>query len=243
MRTLLAALLLVLPLAAQDRPRPIGEPPAKASSASPTTPVIPATGTDPEVATVLVYGQRGRGSGAVVHTDGKSSLILTNKHVVPVEGEYHIRHAGKTYPATRKGWAVDADLAVLSVNASLPALKLAASEPAADTIVRLYGYGGLPKRGAVIGRDGSMFADKGPAWRMTLIPEPGDSGSPVVNEAGELVALAWGFSGGRGMAVPLRECRTMINAHLPGAKPTPVQPAQPSPGVSFAPTFDPACLT
>lgn len=171
--------------------------------------VAPAWAADPEVATVLIQGHRGTGSGAVVWSDGKTSVVLTNKHVCPDGfGQIRVRAGGKSHAAVWLGSDPDCDVAALRISAGLEPLRLAAAEPQAGTDVRLYGYGGHPKYGKVVGYAGYRYVGTGDAYKMTLVSQPGDSGAPVVNGKGEVIGLNWGVTqDGHGACVRLSELK------------------------------------
>jgi S1-C subfamily serine protease len=186
-----------------------------------------ATAADPELATVLVYGPNGPGSGAVVQSDGKTSVVLTNRHVCPHgDREIRVRAAGRSYVAAWLGADAECDVAALRVPVALEPLKMADAEPAAGADVRLYGYGGFSKSGKVVGPDGSRFTGIGDTYFMTLRPQPGDSGSPVVNDKDEMVALAWGFQPRGGLAIRLADVKAAMGRLL---APRPVRAASPPP--------------
>lgn len=172
---------------------------------------------DPELATVLVLAPAGAGSGAVLYSDGHTSLVMTNKHVCPNgDRPIQVRAQGKLYPAEWLGADSESDLAVLRVKADLPALTLAENEPAKGDRLRLFGYGGLPKSGVSIGRDGSHYSGSGDAFFVSLLPKGGDSGAPLINDSGEVAGIVWGTreQGNRvGIAVPLADVRRVLGTY------------------------------
>jgi hypothetical protein len=174
---------------------------------------------DPEVATVQVLreGIGGDGSGAVFRADKGESYVLTNKHVAPAPNRvYKVRSAGKVHDAEWVATDAGCDLALLRVRAALVSIPLADAEPAPGTAVRVYGYGGFPKAGTVVGPDpfGGRIPGTGEIWRVSFVPEPGDSGSPVIAD-GKLVGVLWGTAGhdGRTCAVRLHEIRGFLSRH------------------------------
>ncbi len=175
---------------------------------------FPCLAADPEVATVQVRGPIGAASGAAVWTDGQTSLVVTNKHVAPHGlSRIEVRAGGKWHAAQWLGADEGCDVAVLRVSGKLEVLPLAAAEPAAGTSVRVYGYGGFPKSGKAIGSNGERYVGHGDAYHMTLKPEPGDSGAPLVTKNGEVVGLVWASHGDIGLAVRLNEVRAVVGKY------------------------------
>lgn len=179
--------------------------------------VLPATAADPEVATVLVFGSAGRGSGAVIEAKAGESLVLTNRHVCPEKYACHVRAAGKTYAAEWLGCSADCDVALLRVKVELPCAPLADKEPARGSQVRLFGYGGLAKAGELYGPDGSHYPTIGDGYFVGFRSEPGDSGAPLIDADGKVVGLIRGNQGstGPGMAVRLSEVRSCLHQLRP----------------------------
>ena len=173
---------------------------------------------DPEVATVQVLREgAGGGSGAVFRVEGRTSYVLTNKHVAPTAGRYKVRAAGKSHDAEWVATSEPSDLALLKVGATLDSLPLADHEPPPGAPVRVFGYGGFPKAGNVVGPFGARLPGTGDIWRLTFSPEPGDSGSPVVDADGRLVGLLWGtagFNDRRTCAVRLHEIKAFVAGHV-----------------------------
>ena len=199
---------------------------------------------DPEVATVqiVIDGSHGSGSGAVVSVKDGESLVLTNKHVASVSGyKYGIRSAGKWYPAEFIRSSLPCDLALLRVKATLVSVPLASTEPKPGSAVRIFGYGGPPRTGTVIGANGDRFVGKGESWALELNPDNGSSGSPVVDAQGNLCGLIWGkdqFQ--QGQAVRLHEVKAFldgkdiatapITSEVPRSFPAPTQTFRTVPG-------------
>jgi S1-C subfamily serine protease len=163
-------------------------------------------GAGPEEAAVQVIrtGPRdGFGSGTVVHTGKAGSLVLTNWHVAPdPTGRFTVRHGGRTYPAQWVAADDRTDLALLRLDARLPAAELAEDFPEVGTELRQWGCseGGPPKAKA-----GRMLAETARAvvWtpfgrattadtcRVEITPEFGDSGAALVDAADRVVAVVY----------------------------------------------------
>lgn len=144
---------------------------------------------DPKRSTVRVdLGNHG-GSGTVFWSEGGVSLVLTNKHVAICDGGVTVTHDGKIYPATRGGYCSDGDLGIIWVKAELPAVELAANDPAPDEHIRFWGRTTSFGEGRVTG---SMPFIGCPTITGNHPLASGDSGSGVFNDKGELVGVNWG---------------------------------------------------
>jgi hypothetical protein len=183
------------------------------------------------------------GSGVVLNGKDRKKLVLTNWHVCPGAGDgVRVVHADRLYKAKWLGADDQADLALLEVDANLPALPLAEEPVPAGTKVEQYGYGGAwemsHKTGKVIEgkgvfsrkvadggykqgaptflHNGELFYQSGGSSRdMDLVPEGGDSGSAVVHD-GKVVGLTWGSNRvDHGTFVSLEDIRRFLAPHLP----------------------------
>lgn len=150
-----------------------------------------------------VDGAGGALTGGIVDCRDGVITVVTNAHGfrgqprrVDVEsvgiarGEASVLYVGNLS-------AADDDIAILQANlgVTLPAIPLAAKEPAVGTRIHLAGYpmGGdrLSDRHTQIVK---RLASGGFVGGVAVIS--GESGSPVVNDAGELVAMNWGSTSG-----------------------------------------------
>ncbi|WP_245713799.1 S1C family serine protease [Nocardia vaccinii] len=179
----------------------------------------------------------GAGTGIVLTSDGE---ILTNNHVVEGATKISVTDLGngRTYPATVVGYDRSDDLAVvrLSGASGLRTAPLGDSDRVAvgDAIVGLGNAGGTgsptASAGQVTGLDRSITASDeaaGASEKLTgLIQvaaniQPGDSGGPLINSAGQVVgvdtAASQGFrlgtvsgqGGGQGFAIPINKALTI----------------------------------
>lgn len=149
------------------------------------------------VAYDLGGGTGSGGSGVVVWSEGGTSLVVTNKHVVAngLTGTVTLNKTGKTYPCRFLGWSDEGDVALLEVAAVLPAAKLAAADAPVGTVVTHHGNTTGPQRGKVTGY--RTVGVPGLGWQgkdaqADYASESGDSGAGVFTDAGELVAIHWG---------------------------------------------------
>jgi S1-C subfamily serine protease len=171
------------------------------------------------------------GSGTVVWSEGGRSVVLTNAHVADrPDAAYSVFSVatGKSYPAKYlagskvvvfppDGFGVrlaveGPDLALLVVEAELPAAKFAPAPPKPGAGVRQWGFGGRTTesgpsckageaRGDVrVWYGGVLVVSAGSSLRV----QPGDSGSGVFDANGDLVGVTHGYGGDPpGLAVPL----------------------------------------
>jgi len=115
---------------------------------------------------------------------------------------FTVRHGGRAYPAVWVGADDRTDLALLRLDAHLPAAELSDELPAVGTELRQWGCsaGGPPKAKA-----GRLLAETARAvvWtpfgrattadtcRVDITPEFGDSGAALVDPAGRVVAVIY----------------------------------------------------
>ena len=177
---------------------------------------------DPSVSAVKVWclGASGQptagGSGVVVASDGKHSLVITNRHVAECSTRHQVVAGESTYAARFLGYAPAADLAGLLVDVGLPAAPIADQVPADGTPLKLYGYPAAGQ-GKLVVKSGSAAGHQlasvdGRPWtyqfRTTFVSQSGDSGGGVFDGAGRVVAINWGNDGRRSECVCLQDLRT-----------------------------------
>jgi len=149
----------------------------------------------PEEASFRIEVGEGQGSGTGI----SETLVLTNAHVAQhLDARARIWHT-----LTKQEWAGqvvsmyrDADLALIYVpSGGVPWVPVNSVGLQADLPVHAYGYGrqGVLRRGnghvtGVIGTRARTIE----VWNTGLTIEPGDSGSGIFNEQGELVGVNWG---------------------------------------------------
>lgn len=137
--------------------------------------------------------------------------VLTCNHVVPEDEVIVANHAGENQPARVIGRDKECDLALLKIKASdAPPVKFGdpASISEGQTVLALGHPLGLEfsiSRGIVSSR---RRVRNGTTYIQTDVAlNPGNSGGPIVNEQGEVIAIAdWiiAESKGLGFAVALR---------------------------------------
>jgi serine protease Do len=137
---------------------------------------------------------RGQGSGFLVREDG---IILTNAHVISEADEVVVRLNDKReFKAKVLGADKGSDVAVLKIEASgLPTVKIGES---ADTRVgewvlaigSPYGFESSATAGIVSAKSRSLPADNYvPFIQTDVAVNPGNSGGPLFNMAGEVIGI------------------------------------------------------
>ena len=183
---------------------------------------------------VVVGRQRSVGSGFAIDPDG---YIMTNAHVVngaqriqvvisPSDANGSLTSAlsgrTKTLPARIVGLATELDLALLKVEAKLPALPLATyTKVRQGEIVFAFGSPGGLRNTITRGIISSVARQTDPDSPLIYIQtdasvNPGNSGGPLVNSRGEVVGVNTfilsqsGGSEGLNFAVPCATARTVF---------------------------------
>ncbi len=166
----------------------------------------------------------GAGTGIVIDPNG---VVLTNNHVISGATDISAFDVGngQTYPVDVIGYDRTQDIAVLQLRgaAGLPTAAIGGGVSVGEPIVALGnagGQGGTPS--AVAGRvlavnqtvsatDTLTGADEnlGGLIRADAPIRPGDSGGPMVNDAGQVIGIntaatdSYKMSGGQGFAIPI----------------------------------------
>jgi serine protease Do len=168
----------------------------------------------------------GQGSGFII--DG-AGFIVTNHHVVGRANAVKVELAdGRTLPAKLVGSDPQTDLALLKVDAGatpLPAVKLGDSDAVrvGEWVLAMgnpFGLGGTATTGIVSARGRQIGAGPYDDFLQTdAAVNPGNSGGPLFNTAGEVVGINTaifspsGASAGIGFAVPSK-LATQVVAQL-----------------------------
>ena len=183
---------------------------------------------------VVVGRQRSVGSGFVIDPDG---YILTNAHVIngaqriqvvippgDADGSLKTALSGKTrtVPARIVGFSSEIDLALLKVEAKVPALPLATyTKVRQGEIVFAFGSPGGLRNTITRGIISSVARQTDPDSPLIYIQtdaavNPGNSGGPLVNAKGEVVGVNTfilsqsGGSEGLNFAIPCATARTVF---------------------------------
>ncbi|GEM_PF-2421813 len=163
------------------------------------------------------------GSAWVAKTDGVNSLFVTNYHVIADTWEAGgkqvavFQDQGAQLTGTITQALPDIDLAVVQVQASIPALKESNETPrAGEAIVVIgspFGLGGSVTTGAV----SALRTENGINFIQFSAPiSPGNSGGPLVNALGEVIGItelkAVGFGAeGIAIAIPVNQVCTRLS--------------------------------
>jgi S1-C subfamily serine protease len=165
------------------------------------------------------------GTGVLVEARDGRARVLTAWHVVR-DGRNAITLRwpdGTSGPARVVAWDSAWDLAVLSTAAPAAApVPIAARPPAVGDRLTLAGYGPVPFTYREASGEVTQFL--GPTGRhpMHMLEvradtRQGDSGGPIFNARGELVAVLWGSTGGLTAASHVTEIRRMLGQPVAAA--------------------------
>lgn len=164
-------------------------------------------------AVVTVQGDRSRGTGFAISSDG---LIVTNHHVIENQRKIMVGfHEGELFEGEIISSYPDIDIAFLKVEGeNIPYLPLSDQDGLKNEKIYVIGN---PLSWTRIANEGEILESKD----LTLISAPiyrGNSGSPVINMEGEVVAVVFAIRrtnqyGGRsvGLAVPIE----IVHQHMP----------------------------
>ncbi|KMK76515.1 S1C family serine protease [Alkalihalobacillus pseudalcaliphilus] len=140
-------------------------------------------------AVVLIQNGPGRGTGFIIDEDG---YIITNEHVVNQRDPISVHFQdGSAYVAEVIESDVNLDIALLKIEASdLPSLSLSTEELQVEDSIYVIGN---PLLQMQIANQGEVL-EKGERFNVLRISNsiyPGHSGSPVLNEQGEVIGVVY----------------------------------------------------
>lgn len=160
-------------------------------------------------------GRLGTGSGFAIADD----VVVTNRHVAADADELQLSTwDGQSFGVASVSLSLRQDLALLHLDDGvLPHVAdLAPHDPTPGTSVQVVGYpqGGQVKfeqTRVVDYVDGPRLGVPGNAMRLTGAVEPGNSGGPVIDDAGRVVGVVYGVekATGYGLATPVSAVRTL----------------------------------
>ena len=144
--------------------------------------------------------------------------LVTNRHVIEDNKELQVTtYDGRTIDVTAASATAVADLAIITTEQSIGGFAaLAQSDPVEGDAITVIGYplGGKPTTvtGVVLGSVADpLGAALGTVMVTTASVEPGSSGSPVLNEKGEVVGVIYAKNeSDQSFMVPVSLLRTLI---------------------------------
>ena len=153
---------------------------------------------DPDIPLEPEPEMEGNGSGFVIGRDGETTFIVTNHHVVEDCAKVTVVYAGKSYEASVRAKDANSDLALLETNipAARPASFSSLSRVNLGEVVTAAGYplqGLLSKSLNVTGGNVSALAglgDDDKHLQITAPLQPGNSGGPLLDGAGNVIGVA-----------------------------------------------------
>jgi len=154
------------------------------------------------VAETASSGSRCYGSGTLVHKEARQGIVLTCAHL--------FRHEENSASVTfADGSRFEADLVAVDRAWDLAALKISGPQATPVPIAAKHPQPGDPLQSCGYGSDGRYWCNQGRALgyvrttatktyetlELSGFARDGDSGGPVLNASGELVAVLWGTDG------------------------------------------------
>jgi S1-C subfamily serine protease len=158
----------------------------------------------------------GTGSGFAL----SDHVLITNRHVLAGADKLEVSTwDGKTLSVGTARVGVLGDLGVAVVGGKLPRAGAYGPAPADRNAITVVGYprGGplTLSAGTVIDRvDGGKFGVEGAVLRLTATVVPGNSGGPVLDAKGRVVAIVYAIetATGFGLAIPVDTMRRLVDA-------------------------------
>ena len=174
-----------------------------------------------ELAVVTIETAGGLGSGWVVRSDAFGGDVVTNFHVIAEaleagDAEVRVRQADRSFPGTITIADRANDLALVRVAVPLQALKTGTTRPQLGAPVMVVGsplgLAGTVSVGVVSGHRSVGGSDY---IQFSAPISPGNSGGPVVDRDGRVVAVASAkFEGdgveGLSLAIPIQNVCTLL---------------------------------
>lgn len=148
-----------------------------------------------------------------------ANTLVTNRHVVENSREIEVTtYDGRTISITAASVTTIADLAIVTMEESLGVWStLASTDPVEGDSITVVGYprGGqlTTVAGTVLGATTDpLGASAGTVFATTAPVEPGSSGSPALNEAGEVVGVIYAKNDvEQSFMVPVSTLRTLLD--------------------------------
>jgi hypothetical protein len=172
---------------------------------------------DPHAACVQVWCTGGGGSGtAVSGASAGKTWVVTARHVSRM-GPHKVEAGAKSYPVAVVAEHGSLDIALLVVDAELPCVPVAATDPGRGVAVTLkacgHGYSfDVPRRGVTTfyapwrgGLNGAA-----PSLHTSIANASGDSGGGLIDDAGRLVGVHCGGNGSTGVGCSASQVRELL---------------------------------
>ena len=170
----------------------------------------------------LTGSSRCHGSGTLVHNDDSRGIILTCGHLFRDEiGTITVRFSdGRSVDAELLAVDQTWDLAALAiVRPGVAPVKIAADCPVPGEQLESCGYGTdgnyRCSRGRALGYAKTLATQTHETLQISGCVRQGDSGGPVLNRRGELVAVVWGTDGQSVMGTFCGRIRRFLRGILP----------------------------
>ena len=192
-----------------------------------TTPVTSSVGLSPDGFTAaqrMTVRMRNIGCQGRVHTGTGFALdaftLVTNRHVIDNSKDINVStHDGRIIEATAASSTTVADIAIITTTEPLGGAYAvrAAEDPVAGDVITVVGYprGGklTTVSGVVLGPTADpLEAAVDSVLATTASVEPGSSGSPVLNDNGEVVGVVYAqnFESNQSFLVPVSVLNTLL---------------------------------
>lgn len=158
----------------------------------------------------------GTGSGFAIDAD----TLITNRHVLAGASELAVSTwDGRSLEVSSAAVGVLGDIGIVDVSGALPSPGEYERTVAAGNVVTAVGYplGGelTLSKGIVVDLvEGEIFAVPGQVLRMTAQVQPGNSGGPVLDEQGRIVAVVFAIeiATGLALAIPIGTMEELIES-------------------------------